>query len=100
MEKSQESTYTNTLANWLHKPYTRDRILSSPYKDYEYNPTLIIELLDCLRIENCVVSVASQLLSGFDKKERWFNVEYKYEPINEKLVKVSKAFKSDYNKYF
>ncbi|GBB90257.1 hypothetical protein RclHR1_17150001 [Rhizophagus clarus] len=87
LEKSWESSYACWLSNRLHKNYPRDEILSGPYISYEYNPELITEMLNCLRIENCVVSLASKLLSGFDKKERWFNAEYKYEPINEKLIK-------------
>jgi insulysin len=90
LEKSWESSYACLLADRLQQGYPHDEILSAPYISYEYNPELITEMLDCLRIENCVVSLASRLLSGFDKKERWFNAEYKYEPINENLIKVCK----------
>ncbi|CAG8571116.1 16391_t:CDS:10 [Funneliformis caledonium] len=90
MEKSSESSYTCSLSNRLHKPYTRDRILSSPFKDYEYNPNLIVELLNCLRIENCIIGLASKLLNDLDQKERWFKIEYKYTPVNEELIKKLK----------
>ncbi|RIA82106.1 Metalloenzyme, LuxS/M16 peptidase-like protein [Glomus cerebriforme] len=87
LEKSWESSYTCSLSNRLHRQYPHDEILSDPYIGYEYNPKIITELLDCLRIENCVVSLSSRLLSDFDKKEKWFNAEYRYEPINENLIK-------------
>ncbi|CAI2162512.1 19914_t:CDS:10 [Funneliformis geosporum] len=103
LEKKWEPSDTRSLARMLHKPYTRDRILSGPFKEYEYNPKLIIELLESLRIENCTISVAS---NDFDKKEwfddeykyqcetksvkdkgkGWFGAEYRYEPINETLI--------------
>ncbi|CAB4379202.1 unnamed protein product [Rhizophagus irregularis] len=87
LEKSWESSYVCMLSNRLHQTYPHNEILSAPYISCEYEPKLITEMLDCLRIENCVVTLASRLLSGFDKKERWFNAEYKYEPINENLIK-------------
>ena len=93
MEKSRESSYTTSLTDNLRQPYTREKILSAPYIDYEYNPKLIIELLDCLRIENCIINVASKLLNGFDRKDRWYNTEYRYEPINENLIKVSNFYR-------
>ncbi|CAI2166636.1 8731_t:CDS:10 [Funneliformis geosporum] len=98
MEKSCESSYTCSLSETLHKPYTRDRILSSPFKDFEYNPKLIVEILNCLRIEYSIINLSSKLLSDLDQKERWFNVEYKYTPINEELIKVSDFYRVWYKK--
>ncbi|CAG8434997.1 15960_t:CDS:10 [Funneliformis mosseae] len=111
MEISWKSNDTSPLARILHKPYTRDRILSSSNKDYKYDRKLIIELLECLRIENSNISVASKLLSGFDSKGCFdavhkyqcesseksinakgkclFDAEYRNEPINviEELIR-------------
>ena len=89
MEKSLESSYVYTLSNRLQKPIPREKILSVPYIDFEYNAELINELLNCIRIENSLIIVASNLLNGLDSLEKWSMSEYNYQPISEKLIKVN-----------
>jgi len=89
MEKSSESSYAFTLSNRLQNPIPREKILSAPYIDFEYNAELINELLNCIRIENSVIIVASNLLNGLDSMKKWFKSEYNYQPISEKLIKVN-----------
>ena|SRR5688572_26026766 len=75
---------------YMKKEYPRELILSAPYLYYEYDPKAISEYLKSLTIENALVVMCSQDLSEFDRKEKWYGTEYKYQEISEKLIKVKK----------
>ncbi|CAG8475592.1 2249_t:CDS:10 [Acaulospora colombiana] len=87
LEKSYPSYYVSEVSNYMQRPYPREWILSGPYLTRKYDSKLIAEGLEYLSWDKCVLTLSSKLLSGFDKKERWFGTEYKFEPINDRLLK-------------
>ncbi|CAG8782773.1 45453_t:CDS:10 [Gigaspora margarita] len=87
-EKYSPAYYASELAVYMQRPYPRELILSGPHLLREYKPELIAEGLDYLTWDKCIITLSSKLLKGLDKKEKWFGVEYKMEPINEKLLKA------------
>ncbi|KAF0437767.1 a-pheromone processing metallopeptidase ste23 [Gigaspora margarita] len=87
-EKYSPAYYASELVVYMQRPYPRELILSGPHLLREYKPELIAEGLDYLTWDKCIITLSSKLLKGLDKKEKWFGVEYKMEPINEKLVKA------------
>ncbi|CAG8435673.1 5819_t:CDS:10 [Scutellospora calospora] len=87
-EKYSPSYYASELAVYMQRPYPRELILSSPHLIREYDPNLINEELNYLCWDKCVITLSSKLLKGFDKKEKWFSTEYKFEKINENLLKA------------
>lgn len=88
LEKCLASYYTSELSSYMQRPYPREWILSSPYLVRKYDAKLISEGLELLSWDKCVITLSSKLLSGFDRKEKWFDTEYKFEPINPKLLQV------------
>ena len=79
---------TLIVAFYMKKEYPRELILSAPHLLYEYDPKAISECLKNMTIENTLIVMNSQNLSGFDRKEKWYGTEYKYQEISEKLIKV------------
>ncbi|CAG8446861.1 15584_t:CDS:10 [Dentiscutata erythropus] len=86
-EKYSPAYYASELAVYMQRPYPRELVLSGPHLIREYNPELIMEGLNYLCWDKCIITLSSKLLKGLDKKERWFGVEYKMEPISENLSK-------------
>ncbi|CAG8679319.1 20595_t:CDS:10, partial [Racocetra persica] len=87
-EKYSPSYYTSKLAVQMQRPYPRELILSGSHLIREYNPELILEELNCLCWDKCIITLSSKLLKGLDKKEKWFGTEYRLEKISEKLLKA------------
>ncbi|CAG8671772.1 12592_t:CDS:2, partial [Racocetra fulgida] len=87
-EKYSPSYYTSKLAVQMQRPYPRELILSGSHLIREYNPELILEGLNCLCWDKCIITLSSKLLKGLDKKEKWFGTEYKLEKISEELLKI------------
>ncbi|RHZ80650.1 hypothetical protein Glove_134g40 [Diversispora epigaea] len=86
LEKCWPSNYTSELSTYMQRPYPREHILSTPYLFRKYDAKLITEGLNFLNWNTCVLTLSSKLLSGFNKKEKWFDTEYKFEPINPKFL--------------
>src|ERR1043166_4922535 len=76
------------VAIQMKKEYPRELLLSAPYLYYEYDPKAISECLKSFTIENALVAMFSQKLTGFDKKEKWYGIEYKHQEISKSLIKV------------
>ncbi|CAG8531352.1 10171_t:CDS:10, partial [Cetraspora pellucida] len=87
-EKYSPSYYTSRLAVYMQRPYPRELILCGSHLFREYNPELILEGLNCLCWDKCIVTLSSKLLKELDKKEKWFGTEYKLEKISDKLLKA------------
>ncbi|CAG8464961.1 16775_t:CDS:10 [Cetraspora pellucida] len=87
-EKYSPSYYTSRLAVYMQRPYPRELILCGSHLLREYNPELILEGLNCLCWDKCIITLSSKLLKELDKKEKWFGTEYKLEKISDKLLKA------------
>ncbi|CAG8454105.1 2994_t:CDS:10, partial [Diversispora eburnea] len=86
LEKGSPSGYTSGLSAYMQYPYPRELILSTPHLIRKYDAKLITEGLNFLNWNTCILTLSSKLLSGFNKKEKWFDTEYKFEPINPKFL--------------
>src|SRR5436853_1725440 len=90
-EKSSPSSYASGLSRDMQNQYPGEWILSE-YLIREYNPQLINEMLGLLRHDNFILKLASHTFTELDQRERWYETEYKIEPLSDKLIQVNYYF--------
>jgi len=81
-EKMPASSTTSGLSGHMQKPWPRDRLLGAQLLITKFDPEAIKRGLDHLNPDNFRIRVVSQDIPGdWDKKEKWYGTEYKYEKI-------------------
>jgi insulysin len=81
----------------MQKPYDRKSLLSGPAVLKRFDTNLISEAMSYLRPDNFRLTIVSQDFPGdWDKKEKWYGIEYKTEKIPENLLsEIKAAFESN-----
>jgi insulysin len=99
-QNSSASSTASGLSSYMPQPWPRDRLLSCAAGVLrKFEPKLIAEGLAHLRPENFRLAITCQETGGWDKKERWYGTEYKFEKIPENFVsEIQDAFKSSKDK--
>ncbi|CAG8520538.1 10649_t:CDS:10, partial [Scutellospora calospora] len=85
-EKTSPARYASNLASLIQRPYSRDCIISGPHLIREYNPKLIDEALKCLNWDRFVLTLVSPSFTDLDRKEPWFETEYRVEPFSKEFI--------------
>ena len=86
-QKSPASKTTSALSGTMQKPYPRDWLLSGPRLMRKWDPESISKGLSYLRPDNFRIHIISQQYPGdWDKKEKWYGTDYKYEKIPEEFL--------------
>lgn len=95
-QKTPASRFTSKIGSVMQKPLPREWLLSGQSRLRKFEPALIIKGLECLTPDQFRMSIVSQdFPGGWDKKEKWYGTEYKYEKIPEDfLAEISEAFNS------
>ncbi|KAJ9639866.1 metalloprotease [Coniosporium tulheliwenetii] len=83
-QKSPASKTTSGLSSVMQRPLPRQWLLSGSSLIRKFNPEAISSGLSYLRPDNVRLTVVSQDFPGnWDKKERWYGTEYRYEKMSE-----------------
>jgi insulysin len=86
-QKTPASKFTSKISAVMQKPLPRQWLLSGHSRLRKFEPVKIEEALECLRPDNFRLCVVSQKVPGdWDKRERWYGTEYKYEKITEDFL--------------
>lgn len=81
-QKIPASRTTSMLSGQMQKPSPRDQLLSAQSLIRNFNPEAIETGLKCLNADNFRIRLVSQEFPGeWDKKEKWYGTEYRYEKI-------------------
>ena len=81
-QKTPASSFTNKLSSIMQKPFPREWLLSGQRLIREFDEKAIAEALTYLRADNFRLTLVSQEFPGdWDKKEKWYGTEYRYENI-------------------
>jgi insulysin len=98
-QKSPASKTTSGLSSVMQKPYPRDCLLSGPSLIRTFAPDAIKTGLAALNPENFRLTVVSQQFPGdWDKTEKWYGTQYKYEKIPQVfLQRIRSAAKATTN---
>lgn len=81
-QKTPASRFTSKISSVMQKPLPREWLLSGHSRLRKYEPELIKKGLEYLKPENLRLTVVSRDFPGdWDKKEKWYGTEYKFEPI-------------------
>lgn len=85
-QKVPASRFTSRTSSVMQKPIPREWLLSGQSRLRTFDPKSIEEGLATLRPDNVRLSIISQNFPGdWDKKEKWYGTEYKYEKLPENL---------------
>jgi insulysin len=80
-------TFTSEISAVMQEPLPREWLISGHSRLRKFDPVKIEEALECLRPDNFRLCVVSQHVPGdWDKRERWYGTEYKYEKIPEDFL--------------
>lgn len=81
-QKIPASRTTSMLSGHMQKPTPRDQLLSAQALIRQFNPEAIKKGMEYLNEDNFRIRVVSQEFPGeWDKKEKWYGTEYRYEKI-------------------
>ena len=91
-QKIPASRTTSMLSGEMQKPLPRDQLLSGQYLIRKFNPEGIQRGLEALRPDSFRITIVSQEFPGnWDKKEKWYGTEYRYEKIPADFMQEIKA---------
>ena len=95
-QKSPASKFTSKISAVMQLPLPREWLLSGHSRLRKFDPEAIEAGLAYLRPDNFRMSIVSQTFPGdWDKKEKWYGTEYKYEKIpKDFLSEIKKASSS------
>ena len=86
-QKSPASRFTSRISSVMQKPLPREWLLSGQSLLRTFDLKLIENALNLLQPENFRMSIVSQKFPGnWDKKEKWYGTEYRYEKIPDDLM--------------
>ncbi|KFY13297.1 hypothetical protein V491_06446 [Pseudogymnoascus sp. VKM F-3775] len=86
-QKSPASKFTSKISAVMQLPLPREWLLSGHSRLRKFDPKAIKAGLAYLRPDNFRMSVVSQTFpGGWDKKEKWYETEYKYEKIPQDFI--------------
>jgi insulysin len=81
-QKTPASRFTSHTSAVMQKPLPREWLLSGHSRLRKFDPTTIEAGIAMLRPDNFKLLIVSQdFPGGWDKKEKWYGTEYKYEKI-------------------
>ena len=81
-QKTRASGFTSKLSAIMQKPIPREWLLSGHSRVRKFDPGAISRGLDQLRPDNLRLTVVSQSFPGnWNKKEKWYGTDYRYERI-------------------
>lgn len=100
--QQKQPAYRTTmgLSGIMQKPLPRDQLLAGSYKIRKFDPKAIKTGLSALTADNFRFTLVSQEYPGnWDKREKWYGTEYRYEKIPEdfmqRVTSASQASKSE-----
>ncbi|CAI6098997.1 unnamed protein product, partial [Clonostachys chloroleuca] len=86
-QKVPASRFTSRTASVMQKPIPREWLLSGISRLGLFDPKPILKALATLRPDNFRMTIVSQKFPGdWDKKEKWYGTEYRYEKLPEDLL--------------
>ncbi|ODA82847.1 hypothetical protein RJ55_01356 [Drechmeria coniospora] len=86
-QKAPASRFTSRTSSVMQKPLPREWLLSGQSRLRAFRPEQIEEALSLLRPDNMRMSIVSRNFPGdWDKQEKWYGTEYRYEPIPAELM--------------
>uniref|UniRef100_A0A0B7KQ84 Uncharacterized protein n=1 Tax=Bionectria ochroleuca TaxID=29856 RepID=A0A0B7KQ84_BIOOC len=81
------SEFTSRIASVMQKPIPHEWLLSGISRLRLFDPKSILKALATLRPDNFRMTIVSQKFPGdWDKKEKWYGTEYRYEKLSEDLL--------------
>lgn len=91
-QKIPASKTTSMLSGQMQKDYPRDQLLSAQALIRQFNPEAIKRGLEHLNPDNFRIRIVSQEFPGtWDKKEKWYGTEYRYEKIPSDFMQEIRA---------
>ena len=91
-EKTPASSFASRMSSIMQKPLPRERLLSGLDVLRTFDSKGIARGLDCLRYDNCRITVVSPDFPGnWDQKEKWYGTEYRMEAIEPEFIASMKA---------
>lgn len=91
-QKTPASRFTSKVSSVMQRPLPREWLLSGHSRLRKFDPVLIQKGIDCLRPDNFRMSIVSRDFPGnWDKTEKWYGTEYKYEKIPNDFMRQLKA---------
>lgn len=88
-QKTPASRFTSRTSSEMQKPIPREWLLSGHSRVRTFDPKAIERGLAKLSPENMRISIVSQKFPGdWDKKEKWYGTEYRYEKIPDEDMSV------------
>ncbi|KAJ2906233.1 ubiquitin carboxyl-terminal hydrolase-like protein [Zalerion maritima] len=86
-QKTRASGFTSKLSAVMQKPIPREWLLSGHSRVRKFDPKAISRGISQLRPDNFRMTIVSQTFPGnWDKKEKWYGTEYRYERIPEDFM--------------
>lgn len=98
-QKMEASKTVSTLSNKLYKfdEYIPASYLLSSAIVRKFDPEAIKRFGSYFTPENLRITLASQLLTGLNKQEKWYGTEYEYDDIPQELIHQIKSQPYDNN---
>ncbi|ROT35881.1 LuxS/MPP-like metallohydrolase [Sodiomyces alkalinus F11] len=95
-QKTPASRFTSKISSGMQKPLPREWLLSGHSRLRKFDAGLIEQGLTCLRPDNMRFTIVSRSFPGnWDRKEKWYGTEYRYEKIPEEfLAEIERAWSS------
>lgn len=86
LSKRNPMDYTSSLAGRM-QIYPEQHVLSGPYKIYQYEPSLVTEILEKLVPTNMLLMVTTKSFEGqTTQKEKWYGTDYSVDDIKPELL--------------
>lgn len=86
-QKTPASRFTSRTSSVMQKPLPREWLLSGHSRLRTFHPRLIELALSMLRPDKMRMVIVSRNFPGtWDKKEKWYGTEYRYESIPDALM--------------
>ncbi|KJZ78997.1 hypothetical protein HIM_01770 [Hirsutella minnesotensis 3608] len=86
-QKTPACRFTSRISSVMQKPLPREWLLSGHSRLRSFDAKLIESALSMIRPENLRMMVVSRNYPGdWDKKEKWYGTEYRYEKIPKDLM--------------
>ncbi|KAL2752667.1 hypothetical protein ACRALDRAFT_1083325 [Sodiomyces alcalophilus JCM 7366] len=95
-QKVPASRFTSRISSVMQRPLPREWLLSGHSRLRKFEPGLIEQGLACLTPDKLRLTIVSRTFPGnWDRKEKWYGTEYRYEKIPEDfLVEIERASSS------
>lgn len=91
-QKTPASRFTSRTSSVMQKPLPREWLLSGHSRLRTFDASAIARALDKVRPENLKMTIVSRSFPGnWDKKEKWYGTEYRFQRIPEELMTELKA---------